>query len=62
MKAYRLALVEKNSNGKINRIYTVAENESEATKYFEDNFSRFNNLFAVVDVSNTKKGKALLAK
>jgi len=50
MKKYRLTLTEKNGNGRTRCIYTEAGSEAEARDYFNNNFSRFNNLIRIKEV------------
>jgi len=58
MKRYRITMLERTNeviNNRINRgnpicIYTDAENEEEARKYFDNNFSRFNDLIKIEEV------------
>jgi hypothetical protein len=50
MKTYRITLTEKNGTGKTYCIYTEAGSEAEAAAYFNNNFSRFNNLVRIKEV------------
>jgi len=57
MKRYRITMIERAGviTNRIDRgnticIYTDAENEEEARKYFDNNFSRFNDLIKIKEV------------
>lgn len=60
MKVWRLTTESKGGMGYLGCIYTVAETESAARCYFEENFNRFNLLLSVTDITDTAKGQEIL--
>lgn len=59
MKAFRIDFAGKDS-GKKWSSYAVGESEEQVKSEAVGNFDRFNVLLGVKDISNTKKGKALM--
>ena len=61
MKAFRIMLLQKNSDVKAS-IYMVGESEEKVKKEAERNFNRFNIIGAVTEITKTKKGQQLLSR
>lgn len=56
MKIWRITLVGKD-RGHRHCIYFKAATEREAREHYNKNFSRFNHLVKITDITNTKTGK-----
>lgn len=61
LKAYRLT-VENIENGYKNRLYYAAETVEEAKEYFDKNWSKFQNLIKIDDISHTSRGMDLIGR